>query len=66
MGTQQSGVLRLKIANIIQDKELLGIARESAKNILKEDPKLISPKNRPINATYVAMGTYKNIWNYIS
>jgi ATP-dependent DNA helicase RecG len=66
MGTQQSGVLRLKIANIIQDKELLVIARESAKNILKEDPKLISPKNRPINATYVAMGTYKNIWNYIS
>jgi ATP-dependent DNA helicase RecG len=66
MGTQQSGVLRLKIANIIQDKALLGIARESAKNILKEDPKLISPKNRPINATYVAMGTYKNIWNYIS
>jgi ATP-dependent DNA helicase RecG len=66
MGTQQSGVLRLKIANIIQDKELLGIARESAKNILKEDPKLISQKNRPINATYVAMGTYKNIWNYIS
>ena len=66
MGTQQSGVLRLKIANIIQDKELLGIARESAKNILKEDPKLISPKNRPINTTYVAMGTYKNIWNYIS
>ena len=66
MGTQQSGVLRLKIANIIQDKELLGIARESAKNILKEDPKLILSKNRPINATYVAMGTYKNIWNYIS
>ena len=66
MGTQQSGVLRLKIANIVQDKALLGIARESAKNILKEDPKLILPKNRPINATYVAMGTYKNIWNYIS
>ena len=66
MGTQQSGVLRLKIANIIQDKELLGIARESAKNILKEDPKLILLKNRPINATYVAMGAYKNIWNYIS
>ena len=66
MGTQQSGVLRLKIANIIHDKELLDIARESAKNILKEDPKLILPKNRPINATYVAMGTYKNIWNYIS
>ena len=66
MGTQQSGVLRLKIANLIQDKNLLALARESAKNTLKEDPKLIMEKNTPINITYVAMGTYKNIWNYIS
>ena len=66
MGTQQSGVLRLKIANLIQDKNLLALARESAKKTLKEDPKLIMDKNTPINITYVAMGTYKNIWNYIS
>ena len=66
MGTQQSGVLKLKIANLIQDKNLLALARESAKKTLKEDPKLIMPKNAPINTTYIAMGTYKNIWNYIS
>ena len=66
MGTQQSGVLRLKIANIVQDKELLSLARSWAKKILKEDPKLSLAKHRPINATYIQMGKYKNIWNYIS
>ena len=66
MGTQQSGVLRLKIANIIQDKSILGLARQWAKTILKEDPKLVLPKNKPINSTYIKLGKYKNIWNYIS
>lgn len=66
MGTQQSGVLRLKIANIVQDKGLLSLARSWAKKILKEDPKLSLAKHQPINVTYIQMGKYKNIWNYIS
>ena len=66
MGTQQSGVLRLKIANIVQDKELLSLARSWAKKILKDDPKLSLAKHLPINATYIQMEKYKNIWNYIS
>jgi len=66
MGTQQSGVLRLKIANIVQDKKLLSLARVWAKKILKEDPKLSLAKHQPINVTYIQMGKYKNIWNYIS
>ena len=66
MGTQQSGVLRLKIASIVQDKALLSLARTWAKKVLKEDPKLSSPKHLPINKTYTQMGKYKNMWNYIS
>ena len=66
MGTQQSGVLQLKIANIVKDKELLSLARTWAKNILKEDPKLSLAKHLPIHTTYIQMGKYKNIWNYIS
>ena len=66
MGTQQSGVLRLKIANIVQDKALLGLARQWAKAILKEDPQLRLTKHTPIHNTYVKLGRYKNIWNYIS
>ena len=66
MGTQQSGVLKLKISNIIKDKQILILARDSAKVLLKNDPQLILYDNLPINKTYIAMGKYKNIWNYIS
>ena len=37
MGTQQSGVLNLKIANIIKDKDILQHARFTAKQILTKD-----------------------------
>ncbi len=41
MGTQQSGVLNLKIADIIKDKDILQSARVYAKKLLKEDPNFI-------------------------
>jgi ATP-dependent DNA helicase RecG len=66
MGTQQSGVLELKIANIVKDKDILSLARHWAKKVLVADPKLIDPKHQPIAQTYIKMGKYKNIWNYIS
>lgn len=66
MGTQQSGILKLKIANIMYDKDILSNARYSAKIILNEDPNLKLDKNKPILKTYKSMSTYKNMWNYIS
>jgi ATP-dependent DNA helicase RecG len=66
MGTQQSGVLDLKIANIVKDKDILSLARHWAKKVLGSDPKLTNPKHQPIAQTYIKMGKYKNIWNYIS
>jgi ATP-dependent DNA helicase RecG len=66
MGTQQSGVLDLKIANIVKDKDILSLARHWAKKVLGSDPKLTNPKHQPISQTYIKMGKYKNIWNYIS
>ena len=66
MGTQQSGVLDLKIANIVKDKDILSLARHWAKKVLVADPKLIDKKHQPIAQTYIKMGKYKNIWNYIS
>ena len=66
MGTQQSGVLNLKIANLVKDKTILQIARHKAQQILKEDPSLSLEKNKPILNTYRQMGKFKNIWNYIS
>ncbi len=66
MGTQQSGVLNLRIADIIKDNDILQHARFHAKQLLKKDPSLRLPENAIILETYRQMGKYKNIWNYIS
>jgi len=66
MGTQQSGVLNLKIANIIKDKDILQSARFYAKRVLSADPSLSSTEHKEILHTYRQLGKYKNIWNYIS
>ena len=66
MGTEQSGILQLKIADIIKDNELLKIARKDAFEILKLDPTLSSVENRPLLLTLAKMKAYRNIWNYIS
>ena len=66
MGTQQSGVLNLKIADIIKDHEILKIARSYAFETLKNDPSLLLAQNLPVKSTYIQLTKYKNIWNYIS
>jgi ATP-dependent DNA helicase RecG len=66
MGTQQSGVLNLKIADIVKDNQILQSARYYAKQVLTKDPELKHPENKMINFTFLQLRTNKNIWNYIS
>jgi ATP-dependent DNA helicase RecG len=66
MGTQQSGVLNLRIADILKDGEILKIARGYAIQILKADPSLSKKENLPIKNTFAQLVKYRNIWNYIS
>ncbi|MGO3262109.1 MAG: ATP-dependent DNA helicase RecG [Mesonia sp.] len=66
MGTQQSGVLNLRIADIVLDNDILKIARYYAKKMLNEDPKLERADHEVVKDTYRLMGKHKNIWNYIS
>ena len=66
MGTQQSGVLNLRIADIVKDKAILQQARYYAKTILQTDPALSLPEHKNILLTYREMSKYRNIWNYIS
>ncbi|MBC3847935.1 ATP-dependent DNA helicase RecG [Winogradskyella echinorum] len=66
MGTQQSGVLNLRIADIVKDKDILQQARYYAKSVLKIDPSLGLPEHKTILNTYRQMHKYRNIWNYIS
>ncbi len=66
MGTQQSGILNLRIADIVKDNDILQHARFWAKQLLTKDPSLSTPENAVILETYRQMSKYKNIWNYIS
>ncbi len=45
-GTQQSGVLDLKIADLVRDGQIISLARTAAQTILNEDPDLIQEKNK--------------------
>ena len=66
MGTQQSGVLNLRIADIIKDSMLLQKARSVAIEVLKNDPNLSKTENRNIYNTYIQITKNKNIWANIS
>ncbi|MGM0636478.1 MAG: ATP-dependent DNA helicase RecG [Bacteroidota bacterium] len=66
MGTQQSGVLNLKIADIVKDGSILQLARKYAYKVLKEDPSLQKKENFFINHTYQQITKKKHLWNYIS
>lgn len=66
MGTQQSGVLNLKIADIIRDNDILKIARSYAWGVIKEDPAFAKAENKIIHFVYAQMMKFKNIWSFIS
>jgi ATP-dependent DNA helicase RecG len=66
MGTQQSGVLNLQIADIVKDKVILALAREKAKRIVADDAPLQKPEHATLRAIYIELTKKKNIWNYIS
>jgi ATP-dependent DNA helicase RecG len=66
MGTQQSGVLQLQIADIVRDKDILLLARQEAIKLLKEDAPMEKPEHATLRAVFIALSKKKNIWNYIS
>lgn len=66
MGTQQSGMIDLKIADLVKDNAILSYARQLALEVLSEDPKLELPKNKPIKNYYKEISRNKIEWSRIS
>ena len=66
MGTQQSGVLNLKIADVVKDSKILVAARNTAIAVLQEDGNLSQPANINIKKAYVEMSKNSKIWSEIS
>lgn len=66
MGTQQSGLLDLMIADLGKDGEILQQAREEAITILEKDPDLSQPENQPIKSHLAALRKSVVNWARIS
>ena len=65
-GTRQSGLLELKIANLVEDERILKFARSLASEILAEDPGLDQEKNRPMRQQLTLMKHDFVDWGLIS
>jgi ATP-dependent DNA helicase RecG len=66
MGTQQSGALALKIADLARDGQIVQLAREKAREILEEDENLQLEKNSFLKETMRAVLQGKPNWGRIS
>jgi ATP-dependent DNA helicase RecG len=65
-GTQQSGILDLKIADIIRDEKILKYSRNLASDILHDDPELVKEKNLLLSSHLSLMNNYGENWGLIS
>lgn len=65
-GTQQSGVLDLKIADLIKDEKILKYARNLANEILDKDPGLEAPEHAILKKQLTKLFKNKPNWGLIS
>jgi ATP-dependent DNA helicase RecG len=66
MGTRQSGMPLLKIANLLRDIQVLEIARNEAFQLIASDPDITNPKHQPLNiALKRFLGNYMELMEVI-
>ncbi len=66
MGTQQSGELDLKIADLAKDGQIVVLARDNARKIIEEDPFLEEPNHSLIREKLRKIMRSKPNWSSIS
>lgn len=66
LGKQQSGVLNLKIADIVKDSPILKLARSVAFETLQKDANLAQPENHPILTVFKEISQKTAVWANIS
>ncbi|MES2589294.1 MAG: ATP-dependent DNA helicase RecG [Bacteroidota bacterium] len=66
MGTQQSGIMELKIADLAKDGKLVALSREKAREILEKDANLALPEHKFIRERVVKILNDKPNWAKIS
>ncbi|WP_370407849.1 DEAD/DEAH box helicase [Tenacibaculum dicentrarchi] len=66
MGTQQSGVLNLKIADVVKDTAILQKARQTAIAVLENDATFSKPENANLLKVYTQLQKSNGLWSNIS
>jgi len=64
-GTQQSGALNFKLADLTKDERIIRAARVAAGLILEEDPNLSQPQHQPLNY-FLRKMFGETVWSKIS
>jgi ATP-dependent DNA helicase RecG len=65
-GTQQSGIIELKLASISEDGNILTAARNDAKSIIAEDPNFLQPQYSGLKEILIKKYGKGKIWAKIS
>lgn len=66
MGTQQSGVLNMRMADIVKDNQLMRKIRHIAQEVLDGDPGLKSAESRPMRLYLQKHFRHQALWKFIS
>ena len=65
-GTQQSGAVEFKIADLAKDGQLVQLTRQCATQLLLEDPNLQKVQNKQVAIHYQYLNQHKANWSRIS
>lgn len=65
-GTQQSGMLHFRLADLARDGQILTAAREIALRILDQDPMLVAPEHFRLKQYLEAIAKESKVWSRIS
>lgn len=66
MGTQQSGILDLKIADITRDGQVMTLARDAAVELFEKDPEIKLPEHGKIRNELMVLLKNRPNWSRIS
>ncbi len=66
MGTQQSGVLNLRMADLVKDQPILTLARQQAVLLLQNDMKLEKPEHQKLKLALTQIMKKSGLYSFIS
>lgn len=66
MGTQQSGVLNLRMADLVKDQQILSLARQQAVLLLQNDMRLEKPEHQKLKFVLAQIMKKSGLYSFIS